>query len=263
MTRLLQIFILFSGVLVSLISSTTMAEPTKVTLLRKPFLQKTLSQEQIALYYPQQSVTLSYPQEVRLSQVLTDAYAQLDYQPYSLGTALIDLSKQQQIDEKKHAILKKLQDINTPASNYIAKKLNSLDFVYRERIETDPSKVRVNPKYDPMLKGVYQLFLPKRPQHIYLINADDHNYLTLKLTANSNLKDYLAEQFEANRYTYDSAWIIQANQDVYQATDIQWKGKLYFLSPGAIVFIGLTDLPEKYRDLNADIAHLLAFLLEP
>ncbi|WP_219702458.1 capsule biosynthesis GfcC D2 domain-containing protein [Marinomonas lutimaris] len=252
MTRLLQTIIISCYVLISFISSNAMAEATNIVLLQK---QKMLS-------YPQ-PVTLSYPQEIRLSQVLTDAYAQLDYQPYSLGIALIDPNKQRQIDEKKHAILKQLRDINTPASNYVAKQLSSLHFVYREKIETDLTKVQVTPKYNPMVKGTYQLLLPKRPRHVFLINADDQNFLTLQLTANSNLKDYLAEQFEAYRYTYDNAWIIQANQDVYQATDIQWKGKLYFLSPGSMVFIGLTGLSEKYRDLNADIAHLLALRLEP
>lgn len=249
MIRLLQTALITMYTFISVASSNAMAEATKISLWPK---------EAYA-----QEVILSYPQEVRFSQVLTDAYAQLDYQPYSLGIALIDPNKQRQIDEKKHAILKQLRDINTPASNYVAKQLSSLHFVYREKIETDPSKVRVNPKYDPMVKGTYLLSLPKRPQHIYLINADDQNFLTLQLTANSNLKDYLAEQFEAYRYTYDEAWIIQANQDVYQATDIQWKGKLYFLSPGSMVFIGLTGLSEKYHDLNADIAHLLALRLEP
>ncbi|AWY02154.1 hypothetical protein A8139_21090 [Marinomonas primoryensis] len=248
MTRLLQTVIITIFTFISLISANVMAEVTKISLLPQEVYE--------------QEVTLSYQQEVRLSQILTDAYAQLDYQPYSLGTALIDPNKQRQIDEKKYTILKQLRDINTPASRYIAKQLNLLHFVYREKIEADPTKIRVDPKHDPIVKGTYLLSLPKRPKHIYLINADDLNFLTLQLKTNSNLKEYLAEQFEANRYTYDSAWIIQANQDVYQATDIQWKNKLYFLSPGSMVFIGLTNLSEKHHDLNADIAHLLALRLE-
>lgn len=215
----------------------------------------TLINTQMSLTYPQNSV--------RFSQVLTDSYAQLTYEPYPFGIALIDPNKQPTIDKMKLNILKRLQSIDSGSSNYLAKQLESLNFVYREKIETDPSKVRANPKYDPMIKGEYWLSIPKRPEHIFIIDANKKVSRAVPLKMNSNLEDYLAELHNTNTQIYDFAWIIQANQDVYQATDIQWKGKRYFLSPGAVVFIGLTDLPDKYQDLNADIAHLLTFHLEP
>ena len=207
--------------------------------------------------------SLEYPQDaVRFSQVLADSYALLTYQPYFFGTSLIDPRKQPTVEKKKLDILNKLQEINSPASNYLAKQLDALHFVYREKIETDPSKIRVDSKLDPMIKGNYWLDIPKRPKHIFIINANIESSLTLPLKINSDLESYLGDLPDANSHTYDSAWIIQANQDVYQATDIQWQDKGYFLSPGAIIFIGLTNLPDEYQDLNADIAHFLTFCLE-
>ncbi|WP_417698280.1 capsule biosynthesis GfcC D2 domain-containing protein [Psychromonas sp.] len=241
MKRVFTAIVLCSCLLLSLISSYSAAQETKITLL----------QDQIALLYPQ---------EVRFSQVLTDAYSHTKNNVYSLGIALLAPDKQHLIDSKKHVILSKLRSINTPDASNLATQLESLPFAYREHLETDPSKVRVNPKFDPMIKGEYWLSLPKRPDHITLIDPSTNRNVKVALKTDNNLKDYLAEL--AGKHAYDSAWIIQANQDTYLATDIQWKDKLYFLSPGAIVFIGITNLPDQYSDLNADIARLLAFHLE-
>lgn len=241
MKRVFTAIVLSSCLLVSLISSYSIAQETKITLV-------------------QDQITLLYPQEVRFSQVLADAYSHTKNDVYSLGTALLPPNKQHIIDAKKHDILSKLRNINTPDTSYLATQLESLPFVYREHLETDPSKVRVNPKFDPMIKGEYWLSLPKRPDYIILIDPSTNRNVKVTLKTNSDLKNYLAELPGKN--AYDSAWIIQANQDTYLATDIQWKDKLYFLSPGAIVFIGITNLPDQYSDLNADIARLLAFHLE-
>lgn len=212
---------------------------------------------QIAIELKQNTSTLLYEQPIRYSQVLKNAYEQLNYSPYILGTALIDLSKQSTIDAKKQNILNALSDINTPSSKRIAVQLNAMKFAFRETVEADPSKVKVNQSLDPMIKRNYLLSLPKRPDHIMIISPFMEETVKAKLKENSDLNSYLANL--PNEHNIDAVWIIQANQDVYQATDIQWKDKPYFLSPGAIVFTGLTNLPDRYRDLNANIAQFLAF----
>jgi hypothetical protein len=219
------------------------AAPVKITLLAKDLL-------------------LTYPQEVRLSTLLNDAYSYTDHEIYSLRSALINPHKQSIVDKKKLAVLDQLKAINTPASSHIAKQLIQLDFVYREQVETDIHKVRAIPALDPMIKNDYWLLLPKRPEHILLISSHYDDSLSIPIKANLSLKDYIAELPDTNHRIYDNTWIIQANQDAYQAKDFQWKNVLYFLSPGAIVFSGLNDLPDQYRHLNADIAHLLTFYVE-
>ncbi len=208
--------------------------------------------------------TLSYSDAVRFSQVLSDAYAQLNYDVYALGTTLIDPNKQSVVDTQKHTILRQLQQLNTPEAVNLAKQLNALRFAFHEPMVTDPVKVRVQTKLNPMVRGEYWLSLPKRPNDISVFHPARGNYLSLPVNSGDHLKDYLTKLSDTIKWDgdFDSAWIIQADRKVYQVKDIQWKSTLYFLSPGAMVFIGLQNLPDEYCDLNADIAHMLAFRLE-
>lgn len=212
---------------------------------------------QTTIQLKQNNLLLQYDQPVRLSTLLSDAYQQLDYFPYTLGTALYSPDKQQQVDSQKQAILDDLTYINNQASQYLAKQLIEIPFVFRENIEADLIKLETQPKLNPLIQSNHILSLPSRPDYILVIAPFKKSLIKLPLKVNSDLKDYLLEL--PNNQHADSAWVIQANGDVYQANDIQWQDKLYFLSPGAIIFLGLDALPDTYHDLNARIAHLLAF----
>ncbi len=209
-------------------------------------------------------ITLSYSDAVRFSQVLSDAYAQLNYDVYTLGTTLINPHKQSVVDAQKHTILRQLKRLNTPEAVNLANQLSALRFAFHEPMVTDPVKVRIQAKLNPMVRGEYWLSLPKRPSDISVFHPAQGNYLSLPVNSGDHLKDYLTKLDGTIEWDgdYDSAWIIQADRKVYHVKDIQWKSTLYFLSPGAMVFVGLHNLPDEYRDLNADIAHLLAFRLE-
>ncbi len=218
------------------------AEPTNITLL----------QTQELLYYSG---------EVRLSKVLTDGYGKANYKIYPLGTALIVPHKQHIIDEKLHDVIMQLKQLNTADSHRLIKQLSALRFAYRENINTTLSDVRVNPKLDPMLKNEYWLSLPNRPNYILIISPKEHASIIRPIQPNSDLKYYLNTL--KNVDIPDSVWIIQADQNVYQVKGINWKAERFFLAPGAIVFTGLNNLNSEERGLNSNIAHLLAFRLEP
>lgn len=209
-------------------------------------------------------VTLSYPQEVRFLQLLQDAYSQSQYQIYPLGSALINPNKQSIVTNQKRAVLRQLAAINTPAAKHIANYLNQLNLVYHEDMVFDFTKVRIKPKLNPLVKGEYSLLLAQRPNHITVFDASQDLVKKVPLNKSGELRDYLAQFSGATKeqQPYDSTWIIQADRSIYQAKDLQWKNTLYFLSPGAMVFIGLPNLSDEYRDLNANIAHLFAFRLE-
>ncbi|PJE53243.1 capsule biosynthesis GfcC D2 domain-containing protein [Marinomonas sp. BSi20584] len=209
-------------------------------------------------------VTLSYPQEVRFLQLLQDAYSQSQYQIYPLGSALINPNKQSIVTNQKRAVLRQLAAINTPAAKHIANYLNRLNLVYHEDMVFDFTKVRIKPKLNPLVKGEYSLLLAQRPNHITVFDAAQDLVKKVPLNKSGELRDYLAQFSGATKeqQPYDSVWIIQADRSIYQAKDLQWKNTLYFLSPGAMVFIGLPNLSDEYRDLNANIAHLFAFRLE-
>lgn len=221
----------------------------------------------------EQNIVLHYDQAVRFSQVLENAYTYTKSKIYPLGISLISPHKKNLVDQKKTMVLDALEELDTVEANNLIAQLSDLNFVYREKIETDIEKVRLISRSNPMLRGQYQLFLSTRPDHIRIFSGDYKKSFTQPLQANYDLKDYLSElssfsdvesqKINTKKPKYDAAWIIQPNQDVYFASDIRWARNAYFLSPGAFVFIGLTDLPNKHSNLNADIAHLLTHYMEP
>ncbi|MEP0071156.1 MAG: capsule biosynthesis GfcC D2 domain-containing protein [Marinomonas sp.] len=229
--------------------------------------------ETTSITLTEQNIVLNYDQAVRFSQVLGDAYSYTNNKIYPLGISLISPHKKSLADQKKALVLDALKELNTAEANNLIAQLSDLNFVYREKIETDIEKVRLLSRSNPMLRGQYQLFLSTRPDHIRIFSGDYEESFTQPLKANYDLKDYVSElpnfsnihsqETGKKKPKYHSAWIIQPNQDVYLANDIQWARTVYFLSPGAFIFIELADLPNKHSDLNADIAHLLTYYMEP
>ncbi|WP_322783791.1 capsule biosynthesis GfcC family protein [Marinomonas pontica] len=137
-----------------------------------------------------------------------------------------------------------------------------MNFVHREPVQTRRNTIRTRLEFNPMLHGEYWLILPERPDNVTVIDPNSSRPHVIPLVTNFSLKDYLSDLPNIASNSVQNAWIIQANQDTYEATGINWKNIPYFLTPGAIVFLGLQDLPDQFRDLNASIAHLLALRVE-
>ncbi|WP_417528923.1 capsule biosynthesis GfcC D2 domain-containing protein [Marinomonas shanghaiensis] len=243
-TSIIQSMLLSGWICLIGLSQSVMADNTHITVLQK-------------------QVILSYQEEVRFSQILNDANSQLQYEFYPLGSSLINPRKQPIVEMQKQFVLKQLAELNTPAANHLAEKVNSLHLVYHEKMSLDFIKVRTKHKLNPIVKGEYWLSLQKRPTDVTIFDSAQNKFKNISLNKSFDLRDYLEEfSLASEQPPYDSVWIIQADRSIYQVKDLQWKNTLYFLSPGAMVFIGLPNLPDDYRDLNANVAHLFAFRLE-
>lgn len=205
---------------------------------------------------------MSYTENVRFSQVLTDAFTQIDYDVYPLGVALVDPHKQPQVDVRKRKVLLELRRLNTDEAYNLAQQLRPMRLAYHLPIEPDPVKVLTQAKRDPLITQEYGLRLPKRPDHIQIIDPSRREPVTMAFKPNADLQDYMAQLSETSDRTYESAWIIQADRQVYRVEDVNWRETLHFLSPGAVVFMGLRDLPQVDHDLNNAVAELLALRLE-
>ena len=219
--------------------------------------------EALSVSLPEENKTYHYSQTVRLSQVLTDIYPTLHYVPYTLGASLIRVSKTPLIAEEKYRIIQQLITLNTPSSLFLLAQLSNMTFAFREHISLNLPTVRLSPKQDPLLAGAFQLFAPARPDHFLVVGAiNQESPLAISLQGGQSLRDYLPT-IQMNDQALDSTpWVIQADQTFYQVHDLYWKNKPYFLSPGAVVFIGLKDLPIEFKDLNRDIVHLLTYRVE-
>lgn len=236
---ILSLFVFFHS---HVSADTQTAEPTDIKLLQGQML-------------------FSYNDRIRLSQVFTQAYTHINHDVYSLGTTLVNLNKQPMIDDTLQTLIAKLEQVGTDESLRVIKQLTELRFAYREKIHTNFNQVRVNPLFDPMLSGKYLLSLPKRPDTIMLISPTESTRIILPFKNDRDVTFYLdALTHTDNRRPI---WVIQADQTVYPIQDHDWKNTRFFLAPGAIVFVELTHLPVEYKTLNSDIAHFLAYRLEP
>ncbi|MCC4275257.1 capsule biosynthesis GfcC family protein [Marinomonas communis] len=207
---------------------------------------------------------LSYSQNVRWGQVLLDAYSQSESDVYALGVSLIDPHKQPMIEVQKQRVLRQLMLLNTPETLNVARQINSLKFAYQKPVESSLIKVQGHQKRNPLLNQEYWLYLPERPEYIKLVSPKKENITSLNIKYNVELRDYLADFSGMNKgdQPYNTVWIIQADRKTYQVNELTWSDKIHYLSPGAIVFTGLQDLPYEFRNLNGDIAQLLSHRLE-
>ena len=240
-----SMYLLLAMVVSSFSVAETRAFPTYITLL------------------PSQTL-LTYPQSVRLSQVLSDAYDQAYYPVYSLGLGLIDPHKQPIVEMQKQKIMHQLMLLNNQEARNLASQIDSMRFVYYQDVEKNLNNVQFFSKRNPLLSQEFWLYLPERPNYVKVVSPQQSVTTVLDIQYNAELRDYLAALSGKGQddLNYDSLWIIQADRKVYRVNDLSWGDKRYFLSPGAMVFTGLQGLPYELRDLNGDIAQLLSHRLE-
>lgn len=219
--------------------------------------------EALSVAFPQENKTYHYQDPARLSQVLNDIYSSLDYAPYTSGVSLIRLSKNIQIEQQKDAIIQRLIKLNTDSALYLIAQISNTEFAFREALSFDLDTTRLFLKQNPLLAGRFQLVVPIRSNRFWVYGAiDEDTPLAISLHDGLSLRDYLATIESSNSEGKYRPWVIQPDQTLYQTKDIYWKGTPYFLSPGAVVFIGLQNLPEEFKDLNQQIAHLLTYRVE-
>ncbi|TBR41246.1 hypothetical protein CBF23_010540 [Marinomonas agarivorans] len=218
------------------------------------------SAQPIKIHLLQAGLTLEYTSAPRLSQSISDAEKQVNYAVYPLGITLISPEKQPLIEQKKRAIFSKLKTIDTPESLQILKHLKKLNFVYKQPTDNLLKRIRLNKKHDPLLLKDYTLSISIRPNHIRVITPRRKSTSLVKLLPNASLKDYLTKKIAGD--SYDSAWVVQVDQHISQASNIQWENKKHYLAPGAIVYVGLSGLFSEYQALNQDIVELLSQHLE-
>jgi hypothetical protein len=219
--------------------------------------------EALTVSVPEENKTYHFRDPARLSQVLEYIYPTLNYKPYTLAASLVRLSKNAIIEQKKDAVIQQLIALNTDSALYMIAQLSNTELAFRESVSFNLDDVRLHPKKNPLLTGKFQLILPARPNHFWVYGATEENIpLAVFMQDGFSLRDYFADIPSSNPEGKYRPWIIQPDQTLYRTKDMYWKGTPYFLSPGAVVFIGLKNLPEKFKNLNQEIAHLLTYRVE-
>lgn len=213
---------------------------------------------------PQADISLKYQVAPRLSQLLFDAHKNIDYSPYSLGALLLNLDSNQskKINDEKSTLLKMIdRRIESDVTN-LSSILDSLTFSSREQVILDLEKIQLNAKLNPKLKGHYQLSLPTRPNFITVIDpTNSDKVIRVKLVPGYSLKNYLSEYYlTINKTNIDlpnNIELIQADKQHISPNIAIWNNNKYFLSPGAIIFIGLEKNVKNMKELNYKFTALL------
>lgn len=222
-------------------------------------ISKASSATTLKVTIPQQGISLSYQSAPRLSQLLIDANKNIDYAAYFLGSALINKdNKNIAIQSSKIKLLERLETNNDTNASNLHTIVESLTFFQQEDLKLDLEKIQQDSRLNPIISGNYQLYLPKRPDYIILIdpkNSDD--IIKQKLRAGYHLEDYLSEYYKSTDIVINNIQIIQADKHVITPKIDYWSSNKYYLSPGAIIYIGLGKDIDKSGSINQNVINLL------
>lgn len=220
-------------------------------------ISRTSTAAALKVTIPQQGISLSYQSAPRLSQLLTDANKNIDYTAYFLGSALINKdNKKNAIQNSKIKLLKDIESISNKSASHLHTIVEGLTLYQQEDLKLDLEKIQQDSRQNPIISGNYQLYLPKRPDYIILIdpkNSDE--ILKLKLISGYHLENYLSDHYKSRDFSTDNIRIIQADKEVITPKIDYWSSKKYYLSPGAIIYVGLNI--DKAETINQKVTNLL------
>ncbi|WED24140.1 capsule biosynthesis GfcC family protein [Vibrio sp. JC009] len=221
---------------------------------------------------PSYSATLVYKEPVRLSQVLSETNAYIYKNkltaPYWLGAQLIEPAKNSQIEVMKKKVLEKLNYLSryhtgsTFKADLLSDLLNKAKFGYRHFIPLDNDLIRLKLSLNPVLEGVYSLISPPRTNNIFVVGTTT-SLAAFKLKGHQPLNTYIEQASLPQNSNDKSIFIIQPDGALSVISDSYWKNQTVFLAPGALLYIGFEDLPERMSGLNREIAELLRYMEPP
>ncbi|USD65133.1 capsule biosynthesis GfcC family protein [Vibrio sp. SCSIO 43136] len=208
----------------------------------------------ISIELPNQNKTITYQQPVRLSQILNDAYQQLDYWPYELNSKLVETQANDEIITLRDDILSELDLLQTNSAKALIEQLSQFEYRKVVPIQLGFNHIRVYDRDNPLISNNHSLELTKRSNLFGLVGLVPKP-IFIPLRSGANLSDYLEtiEHFESADLA--KPFIIQPDGHITQAHIGHWQNKLFYPASNAIVFIGI----EGEDELNLKIANLLRY----
>ncbi|MDX1303645.1 capsule biosynthesis GfcC family protein [Photobacterium sp.] len=223
-----------------------------------------------------QVIPLTYPAPVRLEQVLADSLANIKTlsdqvtlstpQPvFWSGAALFDLQHFESFNQQRQTVLNQLEQLaeewNDDAEQFhtvtnLISDISGLKLSNRIFIPLDLDLIRINTSHNPLLDGDYQLILPIRPKHVWVLGTVKRQQnVPWQQRADAN---YYLNQITVSENTDNSVvWVIQPDGVTEIHSIAYWNKKHKDIAPGATVFVGFNSLPSKFSSLNQDIVELL------
>ncbi|MBD1558485.1 hypothetical protein HC752_16235 [Vibrio sp. S9_S30] len=229
----------------------------KALLATAVFFSALVSSHQLTVHLPNQKLNLNYTMPSPLSQVIADTQAQNKETLFFEGAVLASATQQAKVDSQKHALFKRLTRENSEQTLYLLNQLKALHFVGREWVNLDYDLIRLKPELNPLLSGSYDFYVSPRRNQVRILGQLKQP-ASFPLLDTQDITAYL-DDIELSAFgDLDQVFIIHTNGDVIQAQLGYWQPERYYLSPGAMIFIGSRNAEQT----NKDIAQLLRYAVD-
>ena len=217
-------------------------------------------------------VRLHYPAAVRLEQIIQDSLQQLPTHNsddkvvpiYWLGAALLDVQNTAVLEAKRKETLSQLAQMGKAADDslYIAKLAQLAQFLRQIKLgqrvmqPLDFDLIRITDSYNPLITGRFELVLPPRPTTISVVGAVAKTG-SVDWQFNTSSQEYLAKVQPLENADDSFVWIIQPDGKALKQPIAYWNAQTQNIAPGAVLYVGFSDLIEDYSTLNNNIIELL------
>lgn len=211
---------------------------------------------------------LSYPQPVRLEQVLLDAEQQNRLQQkqalsFHQGFQLFNLDKQAEVEALVHLVRQQLTQLAEDkryrdVSQRWLTKLEQTQFGYRETVNLDLDAVRLKAELNPALPGNYALKQTARPNKVLVTGLVKEQ--TLPFSAQLNVADYIAASALLDNGSRSEAWLIAPNGESHNVGYGIWNNQHSTVVPGSTIFIGFNSPDDKLEALERNMVKLLGMI---
>ncbi|SUI75319.1 capsule biosynthesis GfcC family protein [Shewanella morhuae] len=217
-------------------------------------------------------VRLHYPAAVRLEQIIQDSLQQLTTHNndtkavpiYWLGAALLDVQNTSVLEAKRKEILSELMQMSEAEDDnlYAAKLAQLAQFLRQIKLgqrvmqPLDFDLIRITDSYNPLITGHFELVLPPRPTTISVVGAVAKTG-NIDWQFNTSSQEYLAKAQPLENANNSFVWIIQPDGKALKQPIAYWNAQTQNIAPGAVLYVGFSDLIKDYSTLNNNIIDLL------
>ncbi|OOE87217.1 capsule biosynthesis GfcC family protein [Salinivibrio sp. AR640] len=188
--------------------------------------------------------TQDYAQPPRLSQAVSEALtatnATID-RVYWLGAGLYDITLPSRLAPRALAATENQAAIHAnPIKRRwqrLTHQLQQFTVARRAKVRLDPDLLRVDKSKNPRIDGQWQLVLPTRPTHVWVLGDIDAPGRYAWSTRQS-ASDYLDEATASTR-GHSYAWVVQPDGAIEKHAIAYWNRSHQNIAPGAVVYLPL------------------------
>ncbi|WP_176286639.1 capsule biosynthesis GfcC family protein [Vibrio sp. JPW-9-11-11] len=220
---------------------------------------------ELSVYLPQTKQRFDYSTPMRLERVLADIQSQADslaVQQFPYAMQLFDRSEAQKALQLKQQVISELKQLGLQEEKWqistqlLVDQIEKWKVGQRKFIEMDYDAVRLNPAFNPMLEGEYELVAPRRDNRVS-IEGLVFNPSAIKLNPDYTISEYLDESMMISSSHPSYVWLIQADGKVLRVGYAHWNNQKQQVMPGSVIFVGFNSKADNMVKMEQAIVSLI------